>query len=110
MSSGADPNQSKGPKSEYALHAAVASKNIKIVQMLLDAGADVRIEDASGMTPLHTAVIQGSLDMVEVLLKADADPWAFSAENLSPIEYAERFKFPLIVDLLRKQPIKGKLI
>ncbi len=45
-----------------------------IVQLLLDAGANVNTRNNQGWTPLHRAMIYATPRMVEMLLEAGADP------------------------------------
>lgn len=52
---------------------AVSGKNISVVNLLLEAGADVNLECADGSSPLFNAVRWGSLDMIATLLSAGAD-------------------------------------
>lgn len=61
--------------SEAALHAAVASGQPALVELLLANGADVDArEGMCGRTALCLAVAAGSLPMVAMLLRAGADP------------------------------------
>jgi ankyrin repeat protein len=43
-----------------------------VVKALLEANADVNVQDNDLMTPLHHAVVSGSIEVVECLLKKDA--------------------------------------
>lgn len=45
----------------------------KVVEMLIEAGAEVNPADEEEITPLHLAVQEGHLSVVEVLLKNNAD-------------------------------------
>ena len=57
-----------------ALHWVVRADDIETAKLLLQAGADVRLADRYGITPLKLAAENGSAAMIEVLLKAGADP------------------------------------
>ena len=69
------------PMRVQALHAAVASRNIEIVRMLLDAGADPNATQQLGYTPLMGAASGGSAEMVDLLLSRGADPSAVSEDG-----------------------------
>ncbi len=56
-----------------ALHAAVFRDHIRVVELLLEAGADPSKPDFSGHTPLYTAAGRGRLIIIEMLLKYGAD-------------------------------------
>lgn len=47
---------------------AVSHGNIDMVQMLLDAGADINIQDEDGSTALMCAAEHGRIDIVKLLL------------------------------------------
>jgi uncharacterized protein len=60
------------------LHSAVATdagaRDIEIVRMLLDAGADPNAKAQSGSTALHTVAFTGDREVAELLLTHGADP------------------------------------
>ena len=57
-----------------ALHFAGQENHPEVVEVLIDAGADVEaIEDELGCSPLLTASMSGGLDAVKVLIRAGAD-------------------------------------
>ena len=55
-----------------ALHQAVVQKHAEVVQVLIDAGADIGV-DNTGTSPLHTACCNGELDIVKMLVRAGAE-------------------------------------
>lgn len=57
--SGISPDQTDPSTKLTALHVAVESANIRAVQMLIQAGAQVNGIDLSGSTPLHIAAYMG---------------------------------------------------
>src|SRR5437667_6171488 len=64
----------QSPDGTTALHWAVNEDNLDIAKALITAGANVKVANDYGMTPLTLACINGSPAMVDVLLKAGADP------------------------------------
>ena len=51
-----------------ALHCAVLEGYPDVVQVLIDAGADIEAKDEKGRSPLHVACLSGSLAVVKVLV------------------------------------------
>jgi ankyrin repeat protein len=66
-----NPN-AQGPFGNTLLHSAVVSGDAHEVQRLLDAGANPRIANRDGRTPLHVAVLFGH-DHIRGLLAALRD-------------------------------------
>lgn len=59
----------------HLLLKAIKNEDIKLVQQLLDRGADVNCQDEDGgWTPLHNAVHISRKDIVDLLLHHGADP------------------------------------
>ncbi len=57
--------------------------------MLLEAGADVNIQEVSGITPLHLAASQGNLEIIICLLEAGADVRIETNGGKTPGDWAE---------------------
>lgn len=55
-----------------ALHLAVTKENAKIVQTLIDAGANPNIRNNNGATPVVDATEKGSREILDLLKKAGA--------------------------------------
>ncbi|XP_060602562.1 ankyrin-3-like [Ruditapes philippinarum] len=53
------------------LHLAVDLNEIKLVEVLLEKGASLMVEDDSGHYPIHLAAIRGRTDIVRALYLAD---------------------------------------
>ena len=62
-----------------ALHYAVEQKHTDVVEVLIDAGADIETKNVDGRSPLHLASISGELKTVMKLVKAGADARATDA-------------------------------
>src|SRR6266404_4527630 len=73
LKNGANVNASaRNAQKVAALHGAVARRDVGIVRMLLDAGADPNARQERGFAPLHDAAAKGSIPLVELLLKHGA--------------------------------------
>lgn len=91
LAAGADHGiRSQNPTGNTPLHAAVAGKRHEIVELLVEAGADVNAQDADGWTPLNLAAHEGVADTVSYLLANSADPSIPAANGQTPLQTAER--------------------
>jgi hypothetical protein len=59
---------------ESALMKAIAKQNCKMVQLLIEHGADVHLPDKMGHSPLERAAMEGNKDIAELLLQKGAKP------------------------------------
>ncbi|XP_032249090.1 LOW QUALITY PROTEIN: 2-5A-dependent ribonuclease [Halichoerus grypus] len=66
------------------LIGAVKDEDIKLVQQLLERGADVNFQDEWGWSPLHNAVQSCQEDMVDLLLRYGADPCLKKKNEATP--------------------------
>jgi ankyrin repeat protein len=57
-----------------ALHWAVRADQLEIADLLLGAGADAKVENRLGVTPLYLAAENGAAAMIRRLLQAGASP------------------------------------
>jgi ankyrin repeat protein len=71
---GADANACHKEQKCTALHLAASNEYYDIIQLLIDAGANLDCEDPRGYTPLGMAGTEGYNKCVEMLLKAGANP------------------------------------
>jgi uncharacterized protein len=69
------------PDGSTALHEAVRRQNLEITDLLIAAGADVKVANRYNITPLSLACANGNAALIERLLKAGADPNATSEEG-----------------------------
>jgi len=71
------------------LCAALAGRgSADVVQLLVDAGADVNFRAALGVTPLHLAASRGADPLVQLLLERGADPSARMDDGTTPAAIA----------------------
>ncbi|XP_077619361.1 2-5A-dependent ribonuclease isoform X2 [Crocuta crocuta] len=67
------------------LMKAVIKEDIKLVQQLLEGGADVNFQEKEwGWSPLHTAVQNGQEDIVDLLLRYGANPCLRKKNGATP--------------------------
>ena len=59
-------------QNETALHYAAKKGHAEVVQVLIDAGADIDTRNNDGHSPLHCASTSGALEVVKVLVEAGA--------------------------------------
>lgn len=89
LSRGADVTVvARNPMKVQALHAGAASRNLDVVQQLLDAGAPVNTGQQEGWTALHAAAQHGDVKMARALLAKGADPKQQNEKGVSAIGIA----------------------
>lgn len=72
-----------------ALHYAAAGEGpAEVVQMLIDAGANVKALDNDKVTPLMRAADRANVDSVKILLAAGADPNVKDTNGLTALDWA----------------------
>jgi len=83
-----------------ALHIAVHKKSKKMIQFLIENGANINILDkADKNTPLHIAVKKGLTDVVDLLLKNEADKTLINIDGKTPFDIATKKKYQRIIKL-----------
>jgi ankyrin repeat protein len=70
------------------IHCSCKNKNVKIVDLFIDLGADIDAQDIKGRTPLHYAVINNDERMVKHLLLRGANKFIKDENKLSPYDLA----------------------
>jgi uncharacterized protein len=99
---GADANQVAENTIRIApIHAAVSSKDLEMVRLLIEHGADVNARQQNGFTPLQGAAGSGSLDIMELLLQHGADPAALDDEGRTAADVATAHQHPEAAERLR---------
>lgn len=84
-----------------ALMAAIENKNLVIVKVLLELGANPNVQlHTSKDSALHIAVENQQICLIKYLLKADANPNLKNAFRLSPLDIAKENNLPIITALL----------
>jgi ankyrin repeat protein len=71
-----------------ALHGAVARRDVEIVKMLLERGADANAKQERGFVPLHDAAANGNLALVQLLVRHGARVDAKSDDGKTPVDMA----------------------
>ena len=82
------------------------SKDGSVVRLLLEHGADINVQNASGRTPLHWASSNGALEVVRVLLEHGADVEVKSKYGATALQFAVGRGRDKIVELLREHGAK----
>jgi len=82
----------KSKEGDSVLHMACWGKQIGLIGILLDCGADVNGQGWLGRTPLHYSVHEGgaiSVPIVHVLLQGGADPNIKDDKGFTPSDWAK---------------------
>lgn len=63
----------------------------RVMELLIDAGADVNAQDEDGLTPLHFAASSGCAEACRMLINAGADPDAIDDDGMTPFDHVPRY-------------------
>lgn len=85
---------------EGLLRVATKSGHLSMVKLLLDARAEINVQDENGNSPLHYAASYGKKDVVTYLLQNNADPALVNVKEQLPIDYSDIKGFNGITELL----------
>jgi ankyrin repeat protein len=80
----------------------VARRDVAIVKMLLEAGADPNARQERGFVPLHDAAANGNSALVEVLLNHGALSDVRTDDGKTPADMAAERGHHEVADRLRK--------
>ncbi len=72
------------------LHVAAGYGRVEIARMLIDAGANVNVQDADGLTPLHVAALNGRVEIVRMLIDAGANVNVQDQWDWTPLHWATK--------------------
>ena len=98
LASGAEVGAAKNRRRAQPLHYAAdgslenpgwdPKRQVAMIRLLLEAGANINAQDQNGATPLHRAVRTRCLDAVECLLNAGASPTIRNRPGSTPFHLA----------------------
>ncbi|KAL3417181.1 hypothetical protein PVAG01_11181 [Phlyctema vagabunda] len=91
------------PGSRYqgtALQAAVLRNQLRVMKLLLRAGADPNRPDKNGTSPLHFAAALGSLHSVAILVQYGASKESIGNLGDTPVDWAEKAGRQDAVDMI----------
>ena len=90
---GADLEWQDKEDGSTALHLCASYNHPEIARMLLDAGADVNIQDEYGWTALHWCAIHNRPEIARMLIDAGADKTIPNNDGELPYELPDRKEF-----------------
>ena len=88
---------------QTALCTACLSGEVKIVQLLLNSGADPNVANCHGATPLHETAINGNIEIAELLIKKGSIIDSTNHRGATPLCCAIACDNPEVVKLLLQQ-------
>ena len=86
--SGADPNLCYGNNQLTALHSAAYDGKLKIMEALINAGANVNKRNKEDETPLHKATWNRKTDAVQLLISSGAQINVANDKGNTPLHFA----------------------
>lgn len=81
-----------------------------MVKLLIEAGANINIQDESGNTPLHYSAANGKKDVVKYLLENKADASIVNVKEQKAIDYSNVKGFNEITELILKYAPSGTVV
>lgn len=85
------------------IHSAAATRDVRMVRVILSAGADPDARQTGGHTALHSAALHGNVPMTIALLAAGADPAVQNDESKSAMDLDARENSDTIKNLLQSR-------
>ena len=89
-----------------SIHTATIDQNVTAVNDYLSKGVDIDEPDRHGFTPLIYAAYYNHINIAKVLLEHDADPHIVNNRGYNAYEYAKKFQFDEMLELLKAQGAK----
>ena len=98
---------SRNPMKVAVINAAAASRNLEVVKLVLQAGANPDAQQQAGYTALHEAAVNNNAELAGALLSAGVDPGVRSDAGQTAAEMAREKSHTEIADMLdaRKPPV-----
>jgi hypothetical protein len=104
MEQGADVNAvAQNNQRIQPIHAAAANGNVRVVEALLQHGADANARQQGDFTALHTAAMDGNEEMARLLLEHGADPTAQDSRGRTPLDLAREYEQEAVIALLSER-------
>ncbi|KAM1418161.1 hypothetical protein ACFXTO_021869 [Malus domestica] len=75
------------------LHLACETADIGMLELLLQYGVNINVNDSRGHTPLDRCILRGKNTFAKLLLTRGADPRALNGEGKTPLELAVESNF-----------------
>jgi len=97
---------SRNPMKVAVINAAAASRNLEVVKLVLQAGANPDAQQHAGYTAMHEAAANNNVELAKALLNAGADPGVRTDAGLTAADMAREKGHTEIAELLeaRKPP------
>ncbi|KAE8151441.1 nucleoside phosphorylase domain-containing protein [Aspergillus avenaceus] len=100
---GANPNVQAKFSKNTPLFEAASHGYEKIVQQLLEYGADITGSGKRGRTALHEAAANGHLACAITLVKNGADRFSIDSDGCMPLDLAEKAEHEKVIQFLKKE-------
>ncbi|XP_050440245.1 protein phosphatase 1 regulatory subunit 12C isoform X3 [Adelges cooleyi] len=91
-----------------AIHVAAAKGYIKVLELLIQAGADVNCHDYDGWTPLHAAAYWGQKEACEILVEHFCDIKKKNFVGQTAYDVSDEEMKDLLDELKKKQASQNK--
>jgi ankyrin repeat protein len=100
LGKGLDVNTQFGDAEISLLHMAAGGNHTALVNVLLDRGANINIQDSMGWTPLFHAIFHQRTQIIPLLLEKGADTDVKDYRGFTPTHMAMRTESLAVVNLL----------